>query len=117
MIAPITPSADSFDPYVPSASEPWNLKKAGHLLRRSGFGANADRLNETLTQSPAEAIHKLFDFDPAVDPLNDLINQLQGYINFREIKPVQEWCFYRMLNSTHPLQEKMMLFWHNRFAT
>jgi uncharacterized protein (DUF1800 family) len=117
MAASINPPSDPFDPYVPTATEPWNLRRASHLLRRARFGAGADLINETVSQTPAQAIHRLFDYDPANDPLNDLINQLQGFITFKEIKPVQEWCFYRMLNSTHPLQEKMTMFWHNRFAT
>jgi uncharacterized protein (DUF1800 family) len=109
--------ADAFASYVPTAAEPWNVRRAGHLLRRAGFGAGYQRLTDTLAQSPARAIAQLFDYDPAVDPLNDLADQLQGFVTFKEIKPVQEWCFFRMLNNQHPLQEKLMLFWHNRFAT
>jgi uncharacterized protein (DUF1800 family) len=109
--------SNPFSPYVPSSAEPWNVRRAGHLLRRARFGANADLLDETVGQSPSQAIDRLFDYDPAVDPLNDLINQLQGFVSFKEIKAVQEWCFYRMLNNAHPLQEKLTMFWHNRFAT
>jgi uncharacterized protein (DUF1800 family) len=109
--------ANPFEPYVATPAEPWNLRRAGHLLRRTCFGANIDRLNATLALSPQDAVDRLFDFDPQVDPLNDLLDQLQGYLSFKEIKPVQEWCLYRMLYSTHQLQEKVTLFWHNRFAT
>jgi uncharacterized protein (DUF1800 family) len=117
MDAQYNPPADAFDPYVPTAAEPWNVRRAGHLLRRAGFGASYQRLTDTLAMSPKQAIARLFDFDPAIDPLNDILDQLQGFLSFKEIKPVQEWCFYRMLNNQHPLQEKMTLFWHNRFAT
>jgi uncharacterized protein (DUF1800 family) len=112
-----TPPQNPFDPYIPTAAEPWNVRRAGHLLRRAGFGAGYQRLTDTLAQSPDKAIAQLLDYDPAVDPLNDLVDQLQGYLSFKEIKAVQEWCFFRMLNTTHPLQEKIALVWHNRFAT
>ena len=117
MASPTTQPSQAFDAYKPTAVDPWDLRKVGHLFRRTGFGGNIDRLNEALAKKPAEVIHQLMDYDPAIDPLNDLIEQLQGYVTFKEIKPVQEWCFYRMLNNTHPLQEKLTLFWHNRFAT
>lgn len=121
MLAQATPSLENtpglFDPYIPSAAEPWNTRRAGHLLRRAGFGAAPGTLTSTLAKSPAQAVSDLFNYDPDTDPLNDLLAQLQGFVTFKEIKSVQEWCFFRMLNSTHPLQEKLMLFWHNRFAT
>jgi uncharacterized protein (DUF1800 family) len=117
MAASINPPTKPFDPFVATAAEPWNLRRAGHLLRRACFGANAERLTATLAMSPADAVAAQFDFDPAVDPLNDMIDQLQGFVTFKEIKPVQEWCLYRMLYNAHPLQERMTLFWHMRFAT
>ena len=117
MSADENPPADFSAAYVPSASQPWNVRRAGHLLRRAGFGASYQRLTDALAHSPAQVIAGLFDFDPTVDPLNDVLDQLQGFISFKELKPVQEWCFYRMLNNQHPLQEKLTLFWHNRFAT
>jgi uncharacterized protein (DUF1800 family) len=115
--AQLNPPDDAFEAYTPTAAEPWNVRRAGHLLRRAGFGAGYQRLTDTLAQSPRQAIAQLFSFDPSVDPLNDVLDELQGYLTFKEIKPVQEWCFFRMLNNAHPLQEKLMLFWHNRFAT
>jgi uncharacterized protein (DUF1800 family) len=114
MNASTTPPAN---PFVPDYDRPWDIRRVSHLLRRACFGVSETSLAETLAKSPREAIHHLLDYDPAVDPLNDLLEQLQGFVTFQEIKPVQEWCFYRMLYSPRPLQEKLMLFWHNRFAT
>ncbi len=109
--------SNPFSSYVPTPAEPWDLKRVGHLYRRAGFGVSNKTAAEALTKPPGETLRQLVDFDPAVDPLNDLLEQLQGFVTFSEIKPVQEWCFYRMLYSPRPLQEKLMLFWHNRFAT
>jgi hypothetical protein len=117
MAASMNPPSQPFDPFVASAGEPWDLRRAGHLLRRACFGANTDRLMATLALSPGDAVKALFDFDPNVDALNDILDQLQGFVTFKEIKPVQEWCLYRMLYNAHPLQERMTLFWHARFAT
>ncbi len=117
MSALINPPPRPFDAYSPSADEPWDVRRVGHLLRRTSFGANADRIKAVTAMAPQAAVASLFDFDPAVDPLNDLIEQLQGYITFKEIKPVQEWCLYRMIYNPHPLQDRMTLFWHGRFAT
>ena len=30
---------------------------------------------------------------------------------------LQDWWLHRMIHTTHPLREKMTLFWHNHFAT
>ena len=112
-----SPPSNPFGPYIQNSDQPWDVRRVGHLLRRAGFGINEKTLDEALVKTPREVIRNLVDFDPETDPLNDLLEQLQGFVTFAEIKPAQEWCFYRMLYSTRPLQEKLMLFWHNRFAT
>lgn len=117
MSGPTTLPSDPFGEYVPSAGDPWDLRKAGHLLRRTAFGANDLRLATTLSKSPKQAIADLFDFDPKQDPLNDLLEQLQGFVTFKDIKAAQEWWFYRMLYTTRPLQERVALFWHGRLTS
>jgi uncharacterized protein (DUF1800 family) len=109
--------SDPFSKYVPNASEPWDVKRAGHLLRRVGFGASADQLAAAIQRGPADAIRDLLDYDPGADPLAEMADQLTGFMTFKELKQAQEWCFYRMLNTARPAQEKLAMFWHNRFAT
>jgi len=106
-----------FDAWEPSDADPRSTRRIGHLLRRVHFGATDDWIETFQVATPAEAINTALDYDPEVDPLNDLIEQLEGYLVFTEPKSVQGWWMFRMLNSTHPAQEKIALFWHNRFAT
>jgi hypothetical protein len=110
-------SADLFAAYEPSAAEPWDVKRVNHLLRRLGFGADADAIDAYLKLSPKDAIDKLFDFDPNVDPFAGLIDQLEGFVRMNDASQVAQWWIFRMINTPHPLQEKIALFWHNHFAT
>jgi uncharacterized protein (DUF1800 family) len=109
--------SNPFARHVPDGGQQWNLKWAGHLVRRLGFGANADRLDAAVKAGPVKTINEMLDYDPANDPLSDMAEQLTGFVTFKELKQAQEWCFYRMLNTSRPAQEKLAMFWHNRFAT
>lgn len=109
--------SDPFAPYGPSGSDPWNLQKASHLLRRITFGPTKQKLETVLKQTPAQAIDSLLDFDPQFDPFGDMIERLEGLVNLDSGENVQKWWVYRMIYSTQPAQEKVALFWHNRFAT
>ena len=40
--------------YKPDAQRPWDLKLAGRLFRRAGFGANWGRLQEALADGPGK---------------------------------------------------------------
>lgn len=106
-----------FDPWEPSSSDTWGSKRIGHLLRRIHFAATDDWIETFQAATPAEAVNTALEYDVEDDPLNELIDKLEGFLVFTEPKSVQGWWVYRMLNSTHPAQEKVALFWHNRFAT
>jgi uncharacterized protein (DUF1800 family) len=112
-----TPPSDPFIEYEPDVSETWDIRKAGHLLRRATFGASHERLDAMLKLSPRQAIDSLFDFDPQVDPFGDMVERMVGLVNLDSADSVQRWWIYRMLYSPQPAQEKLALFWHNRFAT
>src|SRR5271165_873672 len=49
----------AFAPYVPDAQRPWNMRWAGHLLRRAAFGATWDELQRTVAAGPQRAINGL----------------------------------------------------------
>jgi len=82
--------------------------EARHLLRRTGFGAPADEVQRLLTKygtrgRAADFLlgFKLASFRPGGRDLDD-----------RQ----KSWLVY-MLKTKSPLQEKLVLFWHDHFAT
>ena len=111
------PPERPFEPYQASESEPWDASRAGHLLRRAGFGASPDALAEAIKAGPGATLDRLFNFDPAGDPFNNILEQGAGLVSLRENNEAAEWWIFRMLNTPRPLQEKVALFWHNHFAT
>jgi Protein of unknown function (DUF1800) len=118
---------EAWQPWAPSAQDPWNLKWAGHLYRRAGFGGSPADLNEAVSRGLPSTLDLLLKGKPDADALeqvliavgqraaesgNDLANRLgeQGF-------DLRAWWVYAMLNGGRPAHEKMTLFWHNHFAT
>ncbi len=111
------PPSDPFASFAPSNEQSFDDKWLGHLLRRAGLGATAARL-DAYSGKLAEAIDWLFNYDPDQDPLNPLLEQLQGFVTpLTNVQQVQDWWAFRMLNTPRPLQERIALFWHGHFAT
>lgn len=52
------------EPYEPTASNPWNERTAGHLLRRAGFQASRADTAYALTLTPQEILDELLDARP-----------------------------------------------------
>jgi uncharacterized protein (DUF1800 family) len=111
------PPEKQFEEYQPTDDMLWNAQRVGHLLRRSGFGATYDRQQMMLKQNPAQAIDWVVNFETKVDPFEGMIVQMEGLFNLKEPDAAARWWIHRMMYTPHPLQEKMALFWHNRFAT
>ena len=90
----------------------------GHLMRRAGFGATRDEIEERVQHGYAATVDELLDTGDA-QWLGDFIVrrfdlEASGMINYPGA--ARKWL-YRMVTSTAPLQEKMTLFWHGIFAT
>src|SRR5438034_7446138 len=99
MPATFQPPADQFATYVPSKEQPFDERWLCHLLRRAAFGATADRLKQFDGKSPSEVIDWLTTYDPAEDPFDALVNELEGFVNFTRVESVASYWFYRMINS------------------
>src|SRR6185503_13253040 len=96
-----------------------------HLLRRAGFGAKPQEIDDYSDLGFTGAIRRLVDFEAVPDDVDSLIGR-PGYVlitarggfaprtNITDAR--QRWLF-RMIHTRRPLQEKMTLFWHNHFAT
>ncbi len=108
----------AWEPYKPSAGDPWDLKKVGHLYRRAAFGATWADLETGLKDGPEKAIDKLLHGGPGQEAFDQQTAQLAESIRrANNGGQLRAWWLYRMLYSPHPLREKMTLFWHNHFAT
>jgi len=103
--------------YEPGPESPWNKRRAAHLFRRAGFGADAAALNEAISGSPGELIERLVvgvDAPDFTDQMNQMMRTLAAGNNPRNL--ASGWL-YRMRYTPNPLHEKMTLFWHGHFAT
>src|SRR5439155_18716336 len=111
------PPANPFGTFAATADQPFDTRKLCHLLRRTAFGVTPKRLTDLRDKTPAEVIGGLVDFDPQDDPFENAVENLEGFVNLTEPRSVASYWLYRMLNSPHPMQERIALFWHGRFAT
>ena len=89
-----------------------------HLMRRAGFGAGRDELEARAEQGYEATVEDLLNPDkhPPVD--DDVL--FRYFPNYEGgMAPVQSQAhwLYRMVNTQRPLEEKMVLFWHQLFAT
>jgi len=117
---PAEPKIDAswaWTPYTPDTDRPWNLVRAGHLFRRAAFGATWNQLQQALADGPQRTIDRL------LQPPSDVAAFQQTFDDYdlaaaRSNSPdaLRAWWLRRMIETPHPLLEKMTLFWHNHFA-
>src|SRR5438105_2303526 len=91
----------AWDRYRPSAANPWDLKKAGHLHRRAAFGASTAELQATVRDGPDAAITTLLRGRPDADELWATLSR--GTIQTNDGDQLPALWLYRMLYSAHPL--------------
>ena len=97
-----------------------NISLMAHLMRRAGFGASRDELEERVAKGYEATVEEL------LDPDRFNIPKVDRAILFR-YEPVVEVAgaptnasshvIYHMITSKRPLEEKMTLFWQQIFAT
>lgn len=91
-----------------SESTQLTLADARHLLRRTGFGATIEQAQDLIDSYPTRgaAADYLLDFEPTkFKPGGRFISDMHN-----------KWVKY-MIRSKRQLQEKLVLFWHDHFAT
>jgi uncharacterized protein (DUF1800 family) len=113
--------AEAWKPWKPDTGQPWNLKWAGHLLRRAVFSPSWEELQLALKDGPEATVDRLLaggeeadDFDALAD---DAARGLAVSTRNDTVLEYQALWIYRMLQTPAPLRERMTLFWHNHFAT
>jgi uncharacterized protein (DUF1800 family) len=86
-----------------------------HLLRRAGFGAGKDQLDEYESLGLARAVDRLLDFEPEPDDVEERLKVFG--LNLNRLADLQRWWLLRMVYSPRQLHEKMVLFWHGLLTT
>ncbi|MCX5643994.1 MAG: DUF1800 domain-containing protein [Phycisphaerae bacterium] len=102
--------------YQPEARRPWSLARAGHLYRRSGFGGTWEQLQQALSDGPQHTVDKLLRPQADVEAFNRRCDESEN-IAAGSLDGLRAWWLRRMMETPHPLLEKMTLFWHGYFAT
>jgi uncharacterized protein (DUF1800 family) len=113
---------DSWEPWQPSANEPWDLRRVVHLHRRAAFAATWKEIQRDLEDGPHAAIDRLLKGESRVEGVPDDFEKMAGVIGDAavgsgNVNRLKAWWFYRMLFTPDPLGERLTLMWHNHFAT
>jgi uncharacterized protein (DUF1800 family) len=104
-------------------------REAAHLMRRAGFGATTEEIQDLVARGKQGAVDYLVNFeninnDAMEADLTALVQDVPrndradpGFFDLNNFRGIQGWWAYRMVNSARQFEEKMTLFWHNHFAT
>jgi uncharacterized protein (DUF1800 family) len=98
------------------AHETWTRELAAHLLRRAGFGATPAELDQYEAMGHERSVDVLVDYEQVSNAALDTLLGGLG-LDFTRVRDVQIWWLARMLYTARPLEEKMVFFWHDHFAT
>lgn len=95
--------------------------RMAHLLRRAGFGARPDQINAYLQKGFAATVDELVNYesvpeDPGI-PAQPTTGTGGFDITMLDVDDTVAWWLERMIKTRRPLQERMVIFWHDHFAT
>jgi len=112
--------ASPWAPYEPGDAAPWNLQRVVHLHRRAAFAANWFELQRDLKDGPQAAVDRLLrgrvrDTSAGLEVMARTIGDAATASG--SAGRLKAWWLYRMLLSPDPLGERLVLMWHNHFAT
>ena len=91
-----------------------------HLMRRAGFGATREELEQRVAKGYEETVEELLhpELQPPALEDEDLFRRYHVDAgNLMAIDTCQTYWIYRMINTCRPLEEKLALFYHGIFAT
>jgi uncharacterized protein (DUF1800 family) len=126
---PARPAAAGLDPYVPSASEPWDAIHAAHLLRRTTYHPRQSDITAILALTPSLAVDLLLDTphlppdapiaDNVTESLDGLDITLRSQVEgmwMADAATLASWQTETMRDAPLTIAEKMTAFWSNHFA-
>ena len=89
-----------------------------HLMRRAGFGATRDELEEKVSKGYEAVVEELLNPGDPQNLPDDIIRRYHVDMHESRFGPsAAAYWLYRMVTTNCPLEEKIALFWHGVFAT
>ena len=104
---------DPLRPYTPSAAQPFDLARAGHLARRAGFGADLATRHRWVERGHEFALREAL-LPGRGDDVDALLPDVLATDDIERARAYRVW---RALAGRHPFAERVALFWHGHFAT
>jgi uncharacterized protein (DUF1800 family) len=124
----------------PLPAAQWDYAKARHLLFRAGFGGSPAEVEKLCALGLDKAVDQLVDYqktadvetplkvEPPPEPNREELRKLSPEQKQKvvqqarrrdqdQMREIKDWWVRRMFQSPHPLEEKLVLFWHGHFAT
>ena len=90
-----------------------------HLMRRAGFGATRDEIEENLEMGYENVVERLLNPSGDRGTIDEYMVR-RYHVDQSELRQLDgagaNWM-YQMITTDHPLEEKLALFWHSLFAT
>ncbi len=112
------------------------FEEARHLIARTGFGAAPDEIARFIGMSYADGVDQILDGvqGTPTNPMPEWVNgwayphdqiwalgqtRTDLYFNnrYHDMRSLQKWWLREMIETPSPLTEKLVLFWHDHFAT
>ena len=88
-----------------------------HLMRRVGFGASYQELEQRTARGYEATVQELLHPEEQPElPMDLLLRYHPAWVEIGPLLVNQYYWLYRMINTTRPLEEKICLFWHSIFC-
>jgi uncharacterized protein (DUF1800 family) len=101
-------------PWQPSAQDPFDLRRCGHLLRRAGFGASLAVRRRLARAGLDAALQHVMPAASAAAPADALLDEVIAFGERARVRAFRVWV---ALQCVQPLRARMAVFWHDHFAT
>jgi len=105
---------DAWKPWQPAKNE-WSRKWIAHLYRRAAFGAKPEEIDRAFADGFDKTLDRLLAGSSEPDVSLEVFNEAAKHC--KNAGELRECWLSLMMESGHPLREKLTLFWHNHFAT
>lgn len=105
---------DPLRPWRPTPGDPFDLRKAGHLLRRAGFGGSLHERERLVRMGVEAAIASLANVPAGPSAVDALLREAIALGDTERVRSFRVWL---ALHGEAPLQQRASRFWHDHFAT